>query len=132
MAKDAKFYRMGHTALVVNDLKESMHFYRDLLGCKSIWEQDSDWAQLGLGPDDISLVQKTPGNPIHPPHIGFQVKSKDELHAMHEQLKKNGVYVDDIKAHRDGTESFYFRDPSNNILEALWDDRDLGEARQKI
>lgn len=132
MATNPKFYRMGHTALVVNSLKESMAFYRDVLGCKSIWEEDSDWAQLGLGPDDISLVQKATGSPIHPPHVGFQVKTREELYEMHKHLKANGVSVEEIKPHRDGTESFYFRDPSNNILEALWDDRDLGEARQKL
>lgn len=126
------FLRMGHSALVVTDLKQSIAFYRDVLGCKSIWEADSDWAQLGLGPDDISLVQKKEGKSLHPPHVGFQVATYEDLVKMHAQLKDQGVSVEGVKGHRDGTASFYFRDPSNNILEALWDDRDLGEARKKL
>ena len=123
---------MGHSALTVSDLSESLKFYKDVLGCTSIWETDDDWAQLGLGPDDLSLVQRKEGKSLHPPHIGFQVASYEDLVKMHAQLQAQGVKVEDIHPHRDGTASFYFRDPSNNILEALWDDRDLGEARKKI
>lgn len=116
----AKFTRMGHTALVVNDLKESLSFYKELLGCKGLWESDSDWAQLGLGPDDLSLVQKAPGKTLHPPHVGFRVETENDLQQMHKQLKDAGVEVEDICPHRDKSVSFYFKDPSGNILEALW------------
>jgi catechol 2,3-dioxygenase-like lactoylglutathione lyase family enzyme len=127
-----KFTRMGHCALVVRDLSESLRFYKDVLGCTSIWESDSDWAQLGLGPDDISLIEKKDGRALHPPHVGFQVSTYEDLLKMHAQLKEQGVFVEEIRSHRDGTASFYFRDPSNNILEALWDDRNLEPARKKL
>ena len=114
------FSRMGHVAIEVSDLERSMKFYRDLLGLEARWSKDADWANLKLGNDDLSLVKKSPGQ-IHPPHFGFRVKSREELKAAHEKLSTAGVSVEPISGHRDGSISFYFRDPDGNHLEAVWD-----------
>jgi len=117
----ARFYRMGHSALRVTRLDESLRFYKEILGLEPVWEGDEDWAQLKLGPDDLSLIQE--GASEHPPHLGFQVRERAELDVLHARLFKEGVKVAPIKGHRDGTASFYFWDPSGNTLEALWDPR---------
>ena len=119
-------YRMGHTALIVKDLKESLRFYKEVLGCRSIWEGDDDWAQVALGDDDLSLIQE--GASEHPAHLGFQVAERASLDLLHARFLKEGVKADPIKNHRDGTASFYFLDPSGNQLEALWDARDKKKA----
>lgn len=119
--KERRFYRMGHSALVVTNLKQSLRFYRDVLGCNEVWAGDEDWAQVSLGPDDLSLIQE--GASEHPAHLGFQVSERSHLDEMYSQLCKEGVKTQPIKTHRDGTASFYFWDPSDNALEALWDPR---------
>jgi catechol-2,3-dioxygenase len=118
---------MGHSALVVKDLRESLRFYKDVLGCEAIWEGDDDWAQLGLGGDDLSLIQE--GASEHKAHLGFQVNERQDLEQMHVALREEGVKIDPIKDHRDGTASFYFWDPSGNLLEALWDPRNTKRAK---
>ena len=41
--------------------------------------------------------------------------------AVHDQLKRDGVAVGGVHDHRDGTASFYLRDPEGNWLEMLYE-----------
>ena len=114
-----KFTRMGHVALHVSDLKKAAQFYQDVLGLEGRWTESSDWANFKLGSDDLSLVKAE--GAVHPPHFGFRVKTRDDLKKVHSELKSKGVFVEEIHGHRDGSISFYFKDPDGNNLEALWD-----------
>ena len=40
---------------------------------------------------------------------------------MHKHLKDSGVHVGIIHDHRDGTASFYLKDPEGNLLEMLYE-----------
>lgn len=112
---------MGHVALQVDDLQKNVAFYRDVLGLKPAWVGDDDWANLELGSDDLSLVKR--GGAVHPPHFGFRTESPADLLEWHRHLMEKGVFVEPISTHRDGSQSFYFKDPDGNVLEALWDPR---------
>ncbi len=112
---------MGHAALFVEDIKTASKFYKEVLELKPVWEGDEDWSNFELGGDDLSLVKKK--NAVHPPHIGFYVASLEGLQTMHTRVKATGVKIETIDLHRDGTSSFYFRDPDNNLLEMIFDPR---------
>jgi catechol 2,3-dioxygenase-like lactoylglutathione lyase family enzyme len=112
---------MGHAALFVDDIKTASKFYKDVLELKPVWEGDEDWSNFELGGDDLSLVRKK--GAVHPPHIGFYVASLEGLKTMHARVKATGVKTETIDLHRDGTSSFYFRDPDNNLLEMIFDPR---------
>jgi catechol 2,3-dioxygenase-like lactoylglutathione lyase family enzyme len=110
--------RMGHVAIEVSDLSRALTFYRDVLGLKPQWVGDEDWANLSLGGDDLSLVRSQ--GSVHPPHLGFYVDQEIDLQHMHSYLTVQGVKVEPIHPHRDGSKSFYFVDPDQNLLEILW------------
>ena len=59
---------------------------------------------------EIALVPKGE----HPPHISFRVDTKEELEEYAEKMKGK------IKVHRDRSESFYFKDDSDNAVEIVW------------
>jgi catechol-2,3-dioxygenase len=114
-----KFFRMGHVAIHVKDVEKSLRWYESVLGLKGRWTKDQDWANLKLGNDDLSLVASEKAK--HPVHCGFRVKTKEDLQIVHADLLAKGVEVEKISGHRDGSISFYFKDPDGNYLEALWD-----------
>ena len=111
------FKKMGHTGIQVADLPRAIAFYRDVLGFQVDWSAD-DWANVSLGGDDLGLIATPPGR--HPPHLGLRVDSRDDLMKAHADLQSKGVDVGPVKGQRDGSMSFYFRDPDGNQLEALW------------
>lgn len=117
--KSMKFHRMGHVAIHVSDMSRAKKFYQETLGLEGRWTKDSDWANFRLGTDDLSLVKRE--GAVHPPHFALRVKSREDLKSAHAELKAKGVEVEEISGHRDGSISFYFKDPDGNILEALWD-----------
>lgn len=112
---------MGHAAIFVDDVSAAGQFYKNVLELNPVWEGDEDWANFELGGDDLSLVKRK--GAVHPPHLGFYVASKEDLQAMQNRIKASGVKVETIDLHRDGTSSFYFRDPDGNLLEMIFDPR---------
>ena len=45
---------------------------------------------------------------------------KGEIEQLHSQLRATGIQVGSLHDHRDGTASFYLRDPDGNWLEMLY------------
>jgi len=95
--------RINHIAIVVDEIEDALHFWRDALGLKvarveEIQDQDSVVAFLPVGDMEIELVQPTSdesgiarylnkrGPGIH--HICFEV---DDIEASLESLKASGV-----------------------------------------
>ncbi|MCK4740713.1 MAG: methylmalonyl-CoA epimerase [Anaerolineales bacterium] len=95
--------RINHIAIVVEDIEESLHFWRDALGLKvtrieEVPDHDSVVAFLPVGNMEIELVKSTSeesgvarylkkrGPGIH--HICFEV---DDIEASLESLKASGV-----------------------------------------
>ena len=83
-----------------------------------IWDAE-DWAYLGAGKEGLALLG--PNYKAAGPHFAFHFDSRDAVQAMHDQLKAEGVAVGGVHDHRDGTASFYLRDPEGNWLEMLYE-----------
>ena len=95
-------YRLDHIAIEAHDIPASVRWHEEVLGasCKYI---DETWALLMLI-DGTKIALVTKGQ--HPPHIAI-VPDADPF--------------GDIKAHRDGSYSFYQKDPhSTAVYEWLW------------
>jgi len=112
-----KLKRIGHVAIAVQDLDRAAQFYQNL-GMDLVWK-DADWAYLKAGDDGLALL-----SPLYSqsgPHFGFIFNERAEVETAYAQLKADGVHLSEIHEHRDGTASFYGRDPEGNWFEYLYE-----------
>ncbi len=113
-----KVSRLGHVAIRVHDVNRAKIFYMGL-GMKLIWDAP-DWCYLESGPGNDGLALLGPGYKAAGPHFAFHFTDKREIEQLHAQLLATGVQVGALHDHRDGTSSFYLRDPEGNWLEMLY------------
>ncbi|MGC9505683.1 VOC family protein [Baaleninema sp.] len=109
--------RLGHVAICVDDIEKATAFYQNL-GMELAWK-DKDWAYLKAGQDGLALL--SPHYEQAGPHFGFVFDDRSAVDAAYERLKAEGVRVSEIHEHRDGTASFYGRDPDGNWFEYLYE-----------
>ncbi len=114
----ANVQRLGHIAIRVKDIDRAKSFYMSL-GMKLVWD-DIDWCYLeaGLGRDGLALLG--PSYKLAGPHFAFHFTSREVVECIHKRLNEAGIYVEDLHQHRDGTASFYLKDPEGNWLEMLY------------
>ena len=110
--------RLGHIAIRVEDMKRAMSFYINL-GMRLVWDDD-DWCYLEAGPGRDGLALLGPGYKAAGPHFAFHFTERSEVDDMNHRLREEGVRVGPVHDHRDGTASFYLRDPEGNLLEILY------------
>ena len=113
---EMKMKRLGHVAVCVEDVAKAAEFYQNL-GMKL------DWAYLKAGNDGLALM--SPEYDQAGPHFGFVFSDRAEIDTAYEKLKADGVKVGKIHDHRDGTASFYGRDPFGNWFEYLYEPDNL-------
>lgn len=116
--------RLGHVAICVKDIDKSATFYKQL-GMELVW-QDADWAYLKAGTDGLALLG--PGYKQAGPHFGFVFDDRAAIETAYERLKTEDVRLTEIHEHRDGTASFYGRDPDGNWFEYLYEPAAVASA----
>lgn len=109
--------RLGHVAIRVEDMERAKAFYLGL-GCRLVWDA-ADWCYLMAGDDGLALLG--PDYRAAGPHFAFHFSTREQVQAMHDRLRAAGVAVGGLHDHRDGTASFYLRDPEGNWLEMLYE-----------
>ena len=117
--------RLRHVALNVRDLAACERFYRERLGMRVAWRPDDDNVYLTSGSDNLAL-HRTPEVPTSAPqrldHIGFTLAEAAAVDAWYAELSASGVpIVAPPRTHRDGSRSFYCRDPEGNTVQLLHD-----------
>ena len=110
--------RLGNVAIRVKDVQRAKSFYINL-GMKLIWD-DPDWCYLEAGPTKDGLALLGPRYEAAGPHFAFHFTDKNEIQKAHSQLSNAGIKVGSLHDHRDGTSSFYLKDPDGNWLEMLY------------
>ena len=104
--------RLGHVAIRVQDIARAVAFYQGL-GMRMVWNAD-DWCYLEAGDGRDGLALLGPGYKAAGPHFAFHFKNRADVDVVHQQLKEQGIAVGGVHDHRDGTASFYLRDPEGN------------------
>ena len=111
--------RLGHVAIRVEDMDRAVAFY-SRLGMEMVWNAD-DWCYMEAAKSRDGLALLGPNYKAAGPHFAFHFRDRAEVDAVHAQLKAAGVAVGAVHDHRDGTASFYLRDPEGNWLEMLYE-----------
>ncbi|OOV36316.1 VOC family protein [Candidatus Synechococcus spongiarum] len=111
--------RLGHVAVRVQEMERAKRFYCSL-GMKLVWDA-KDWCYLETGSGREGLALLGPDYRAAGPHFAFHFHDRAEVEATHARLKAAGVAVGAVHDHRDGTASFYLRDPEGNWLEMLYE-----------
>ena len=104
--------KLGHVAVKVKDMDRAVAYYMSL-GFNCEWESD-DWSYFEEG---IALLG--PGYNRADPHFAMNVKNEEEMNEVRDKLISMGHECAEPYKHRDGTVSFYTRDPEGNQLEFI-------------
>ena len=116
--KSINVQRLGHIAIRVKDVERAKSFYISL-GMKLVWD-DPDWCYLEAGSGKDGLALLGPSYKAAGPHFAFHFTDRSDIELAHSHLKQRGISVGALHDHRDGTASFYLRDPEGNWLEMLY------------
>jgi len=113
---------LRHLALRVRDTARSSAFYREFFDMRVVWQPDAESAYLSSGGDNLALHQHPDANPGGAlDHLGFFVATPADVASLADRMRAGGVeIVADPKRHRDGSESFYCKDPDGNVVQVLW------------
>ena len=118
---------MRHLALKVSDVARAAEFYAQVFGMKVVWQPDPDNAYLSSGCDNLAL-HRASGAAVRAPesgaldHLGFIVPSVADLEEAWRWAQAQRLeIVHPLRRHRDGSVSFYIRDPDANVIQLLFE-----------
>jgi len=120
------------SALYVEDLDRSVHFYQTLLGFRSIFQNDRMCAMSVADAQVFLLFKKgasvkpigtpdgtVPGHDAHGNiHVAFSI-STSSLDAWRQWLGENDVVIESTVTWSRGGTSLYFRDPDEHCIELV-------------
>ena len=125
--------RVVESALYVDDLARSWHFYVDVLGAEVLLDSTRLLALSIGGVSVLLLFQRgatseplpTPGGVVPPhgaigiQHIAFAVADKPTLESWATRLEQHGIEIESRVRWQRGGESLYVRDPDGHSLELI-------------
>jgi catechol 2,3-dioxygenase-like lactoylglutathione lyase family enzyme len=115
---------LRHLALNVNDVADAVEFYRRVFGMRIVWQPDPQNVYLSSGCDNLALHQGAASDRSAQSlnHLGFIVASIDELETGYKWAQQNTIDIArPLRRHRDGSVSYYVRDPDGNLIQILYE-----------
>jgi catechol 2,3-dioxygenase-like lactoylglutathione lyase family enzyme len=115
---------LRHLALNVKDVAVAADFYQRVFGMKIVWQPDADNAYLSSGCDNLALHRGPAGDRAAQSldHLGFIVPTIDELETGYRWAAENCLEIArPLRRHRDGSVSYYIRDPDGNVIQILYE-----------
>ncbi|MBS41262.1 MAG: VOC family virulence protein [Rhodospirillales bacterium] len=123
-----KIKKLDHVVLLVTNIKKSIHFYRDVLGCvetrvsKNLYQYQAGISMIDLVPREHAERLSNPtskNNSANMDHFALTLENFDEK-AIVAYLEDNDIKVE-LSGRRFGAEgygpSIYCRDPDGNFVE---------------
>jgi len=115
---------LRHLALNVGDVDRAKAFYERVFGMKVVWQPDPENAYLSSGCDNLALHRAAGGDPAAQrlDHFGFIVPTIADVEAAWQWVQEEHFDVaHPLRHHRDGSVSFYLRDPEGNVIQVLYE-----------
>jgi catechol 2,3-dioxygenase-like lactoylglutathione lyase family enzyme len=115
---------LRHVALRVMNVERAKEFYARVFGMRVVWQPDSDNVYLSSGCDNLALHSGDAGERSRQAldHLGFIVPTAADAEAGHQWARDNGIEIaNPLRRHRDGSVSFYIRDPDGNVIQILYE-----------
>ncbi|MFP4092229.1 MAG: VOC family protein [Cyclobacteriaceae bacterium] len=119
--------QVKENCLYVKNLQESRRFYHEQLGMpiisfvenRHVFFRAGSSVLLCFLPEVTKEEKNLPPHYAHgPQHLAFEVP-RHEYELWKEKLKKQQVKITHEQEWKEGKKSFYFEDPSGNVLEIL-------------
>ena len=118
-------FNRAKTFIYYKDIKESEHFYRDLLGLRL--EYESDWVTRYWVTDDyaIGAVQSGRGfleaKEDKPVILCIGLKDDADIYALYRKLKEAGVkmHTSEVELRKTEGRIFFCEDPEGYIVEIV-------------
>jgi catechol 2,3-dioxygenase-like lactoylglutathione lyase family enzyme len=115
---------LRHLALNVEDVTRASDFYQRVFGMTIVWQPDADNAYMSSGCDNLALHRGSVDNHSAQSldHLGFIVPTIEELEAGYRWAHENQLDIArPLRRHRDGSVSYYVRDPDGNVIQILYE-----------
>lgn len=115
---------LRHLALKVSDVERATQFYSRVFGMRLTWQPDPDNAYLSSGCDNLALHRGNHGDADAQvlEHLGFIAASIADVEASWAWAQIEHLDIaHPLKHHRDGSVSFYIRDPDGNVIQLLYE-----------
>ncbi|HEY6419778.1 MAG TPA: VOC family protein [Candidatus Binataceae bacterium] len=121
---------LRHLALNVADVERARDFYARVFGMRVVWQPDTDNAYLSSGCDNLALHRQSAAASADAAaataqrvdHLGFIVPTIADVESGFQWATANRLdIVHPLKHHRDGSVSFYLRDPDGNVIQLLYE-----------
>jgi len=115
---------LRHLALKVSDVDRAVAFYSRVFGMRIVWQPDPENAYLSSGCDNLALHKGTFGNADAQvlDHLGFIVPTIADVESAWSWAQAERLDIaHPLKHHRDGSISFYIRDPDGNVIQVLFE-----------
>lgn len=114
---------MRHVSLRVRELDRCVAFYTEHFGMEVEWRPDDDTAFLTSGHESLALQradEPPAGDGGKLDHVGFLLEAREDVDRWHAYLAERGVEVEAApRNHRDGSRSFFCRDPDGTRIQIL-------------
>lgn len=120
-----------HLAIPAGDLKKTMAFYTDVLGCTVGNGEEGRWVDINLWGNELTLHESEEQLPsvrhdvdmgaVLVPHFGVHL-TQEEFDGVKQRIADAGLeYIDEpyrrFKGDKYEQETFFIADPNNNVLE---------------
>jgi catechol 2,3-dioxygenase-like lactoylglutathione lyase family enzyme len=115
---------MRHLALKVSDVERARKFYERVFGMKVVWQPDPENVYLSSGCDNLALHRGDGGDESAQrlDHLGFVIGTIADVESAWTWAQAEHLdVVKPLKHHRDGSVSFYIRDPDGNVVQVLYE-----------
>ena len=123
--KDPKTYGLTHLAVAVNDVEQTLHFYRNVFDMQAMYHRPGFVQLTTPGCNDIIVFEERKDRPIGDTggivHFGFRLKNPTDIDEMINKIITAGGTIIDTGEFVPGSPYVFFKDPDGYEVEVWYE-----------